>query len=442
MAYARQFGQPQAASPWSAGVPPGLQQQPPPQPAGQPMFNQPMGAFDLSGVWQGQQQQASVPPPQVAAGQWAQQPMQPMQAPVQFVPNSGAYMQHQPMPMHHQQHQQQQQRFNQQQQRSQYHQRSLSAPRIGGQGGQNNKRVGNQNSSFGGGYKNYVNNNNNGNNNNQSQQQRAVRQPARQGNQKVQFSNNNGNNNTNINAANNNNNKQNQKQQPQQQQQQQSKGPVKVTKAAKKQALVNANRGVVKNNNKANNSKDDSTNQSADVVDTQQEPKPQSKTAERKQLKLQARKNAEALAMSSLPVVKSTKAAGEKQADDKDEVPIDGAQLKCVPAVFGFVCKVCDVFLRDRAARREHIDLEEHIQKFKVFEEEQQKLAASSKSETEDVKSEPVDDSVQVKSEQPDAATGEDQKVTPSDDDNVESKVETSWVEKGWHCMYSMQCRD
>lgn len=46
---------------------------------------------------------------------------------------------------------------------------------------------------------------------------------------------------------------------------------------------------------------------------------------------------------------------------------IDSQQLKCVPAVFGFVCRACDVFLSDSLTRREHIESESHMQKFSVF---------------------------------------------------------------------------
>ena len=95
----------------------------------------------------------------------------------------------------------------------------------------------------------------------------------------------------------------------------------------------------------------------------------QSKTAERKQLKLQARKAAESLRLSKMPVIKCTvpPTGGVAGFNAVDDPPIEQAQLKCVPAVFGFVCKCCEVFLRDRVSRREHIESAEHIEKFKLM---------------------------------------------------------------------------
>lgn len=372
MSYSRPYGQPQAASPWSAGVPPGLQQQ---QQAAaqpqQPMFNQPMGAFDISSAWQGQQ------PTQ----QWVQQPM----PQVQFVANA-AFMQQPPQqirqPLFNQLHHQQQQRP--------MHQRSLSAPRNGVNG---LKRPINQNQgNFGGPQQQNWHGNMNNNRPQQQQQQRFTRQQSRVGNQKVQFNNNHNSNNS-INNNNSNNKPQqkqqqqqqqpNKQQQPQQQQQpqpQQAVRKVKVTKVNKKIAIANRVKpaskqlnakpeGQVEKSEKSPDNSGSNTNPADSSASNEQKPKVQSKTAERKQLKLQARRNAEALEHSKLPVAKASKgASGSDQSQSVDQ-PIDQAQLKCVPAVFGFVCKLCDVFMRDKVARREHIDSADHMEKFKAFEE-------------------------------------------------------------------------
>lgn len=413
MAYARPFSHAQGASPWSSGVPPGLQQQQQAQQQVQPMFNQPMGAFDISGAWQGQQ---------AGAQQWV--PAQPMQQ-VQFVPNP-AFMQVQPH----------RQPIQQQQQLRPMHQRSLSAPRIGVNGLKKQANM-NQSGSFGGQQQQQHWQNRPQHQNNQYQQ-RVTRQQSRMNNQKGHFNNNSNNTNNNVN----NNRQQNQQQKQQQQQQQQPankqqqqavrKGPVKVTKV-KKQVALKAKHKVAASGNKVD--KDSTQNGSAKFESSDEKPKvdataadatdqppvkAQSKTAERKQLKLQARKNAESLTQSKLPVAKSARVAGEAPNGDesKADEPIEQAQLKCVPAVFGFVCKLCDVFLRDKIARREHIDSAEHLEKFKVFEEKEKEAAeaqalASNPPEPEikpepETKPEPVEtpsQELEVKKDETDAAS-------------------------------------
>lgn len=378
MAYARApYGQNQAASPWSAGCPPGLAQQQQQQvaPQVQHMFNQPMGAFDISaGAWQqGQHQQA-------AAQQWGTPAMQQ----VQFVPNP-AYMQPPPAQQMRPQQMQQQQRP--------MHQRSLSAPRIGANG---LKRPMNNNNSFGGTQQQHNNNNRSQQQNGNHYQQRVTRQQSRNVNNNNnnnnnhqrggQFNNNNNHqqhNQNNINRQQKQNNNYNNKQQQQQQQQPARKGTVKVTKVRKQNALkakhaAGGNKTAVKVEKDSTASTDDASavaDDSNSQKQSQQQPKVQSKTAERKQLKLQARKNAEGLSQSKLAVVKTTSAKSGVAAANTDE-PIDQAQLKCVPAVFGFVCKLCDVFLRDKIARREHIDSEDHLVKFVAFEESEKAKAA------------------------------------------------------------------
>lgn len=414
MAFARQFGQAQAAaSPWSSGAPPGLQQQQSQQVGQpvQPMFNQPMGAFDISGAnWQGQQQAAAAAAAAAAAQQW----VAPMQQ-VQFVPNP-AFLQQQ-----HQHHQQQQQQQMQHNQRP-MHQRSLSAPRAGQLA---MKRPMNQ-TNFGGPQQHHNNWGQNrlqqaNSNNNHQFQNRAGRQQSRMNNHKGQFNNNSQNNGHNNQQQNKNQQNQQQRQQSSQQQQQSNnnKQPVrKVTKVKKLNAI------------KAKQQTND-VGGSASTADAKAAPdsqgKTQSKTAERKQLKLQARKNAEALKQSKLPVAKATKGANADQsdaADSKVDEPIDQAQLKCVPAVFGFVCKLCDVFLRDKVARREHIDCDEHMEKFRAFEEEQQKALAEKekdetmKDETSDLKPEASEIKVEDVTVKVEAA---DEKVSP--DETVDEKV-------------------
>lgn len=440
MAFVRPFGQaPQGASPWSAGMPPGLQQQQPQAPApqqhqaapqvAQQMFNQPMGAFDISGGGANFSQSG---PAQMApaAGQWAQ-PMQAMQAPIQFVTNAGPFM-HQPIQPHLMQprfvpQQQQFQQHQQQHQRSMNQQRSLSASRVGSN--QNNRRFNNnQNNNFGGGQwqpnnrQQQNNNNNNSNNNNQFKgSNRAQSRPQQNQNppqkgQQSKASNNNNGNNTNNNKQQQQQQAQNQQKQAQQTQQKQQKPQqgatkvvVKVTKAAKKQAVAKANK-VSKPNAEAVKAPA-VTNDSDNAAD-----KPRSRTAERKQLKLQARKNAESLKLDKMPISKASKSAVrgpasklDGNANEDNEAPIDQSQLKCVPAVFGFVCRACEIFLRDRFSRREHIDSESHMEKFKAYEIELKRLesekeaaaaaaaadataAAATTTSTVEVKSEPKSD--------------------------------------------------
>jgi len=401
MAYARPYGQAQNASPWSSGVPPGLQQQQQqPTQQMQPMFNQPMGAFDVSGAW----------------GQGQQQWVQPMQ-PVQFVPNP-AYVQQPQM-------RQQQQQQHQQQQQRPMHQRSLSAPRVGANG---LKRPMNASQNNAGGQQQHWQR---GQQNNQNQQSRVTRQQSRMNNQRGQSNSNNSNTNTN------NNRQQNQQQQQQNQQntrQALRKGPAKVTKVKKQAALKAKHNGKpVASGNKVESTADSTATDNgavdASAAGSDQPVVAQSKTAARKQLKLQARKNAEALNQSKLPVAKATRVAGAESGDDpKVDEPIDQAQLKCVPAVFGFVCKLCDVFLRDKIARREHIDSDDHMEKFRIFEEEQKikeeeaAAAAAAASETPAASALPAEESASEEAEKEIKIEAE---VTTETEANSEAEVKS-----------------
>lgn len=355
-------------SPWTSGVPPGLQQGG--QQQVQPMFQQPMGAFDISAAWQNQQQ--------VGQQQWMQ--AAPMHQ-VQYVPNP-AYVRQQ----------------QQQHQPHHMHQRSLSAPRVGVNGPKRPvNQYQNNNSGPGGGGQQQQQHHWQNRGQNRDNQQRVPRQHSRMNNNQNQnrFNNNNGNHVSNNNNNNNNNvgrQNQNQQQQKQQQQQQQPQvtRKVKVTKVKKQQNIAaklkpQANKANSVDDKKVsdndNSSKSNAGEAQADssANNNQSATKVQSKTAERKQLKLQARKNAEALKQSKLPILRasgkvvgnSNNISGSSDQKANDDQPIDQAQLKCVPAVFGFVCKLCDVFLRDKVARREHIDSDEHMEKFKAFEEEE-----------------------------------------------------------------------
>lgn len=62
-----------------------------------------------------------------------------------------------------------------------------------------------------------------------------------------------------------------------------------------------------------------------------------------------------------------------------DTPQIEPAQLRYVPAVFGFCCKLCDVFVKDKYMRAAHIALESHQEKFKAAEEQKLKEEAAKK---------------------------------------------------------------
>lgn len=396
----------------------------------QPMFNQPMGAFDISGAWQ-----AGQPAVGGAQQQWMGAHNGPAQAlqQVQFVPNPTFIQQMPIQPQHHQPQQQlrQQRQLHHQQQMQQrsMHQRSLSAPRLCANG---LKRPMNQNIA--------------GNVFPGQKQQNWNRQSKSQQQQQQSRMNNNSTNNSrnnrgagvqaNSNAGGNSHQQNNQHKQSQQQRSNQTKqsprngGPAKVTKAAKKQIIDQSVRLTSNNNSKnARQAKlgvKQQAKQSKPASDANVEAKGSvaeavasdkatpattpSKTAVRKKLKLEARKNAEALSKSKLPVVKATKQVADTTTDVKlsvsdanqkssDEPSIDQAQLKCVPAVFGFVCKLCDVFLRDKAARREHIDSDNHMEKFRDFEQAESKRQQEEQAEQVDVKVEVKDEDDDVKGE-------------------------------------------
>lgn len=86
----------------------------------------------------------------------------------------------------------------------------------------------------------------------------------------------------------------------------------------------------------------------------------------------QAQKAAESLDNKEYPIEQTAnKPEDSKQTDDKNKnLEIDSLQEKYLLAVFGYVCQVCSVFLKDKSARFDHCQNEDHLNKFNAAEEE------------------------------------------------------------------------
>jgi len=132
----------------------------------------------------------------------------------------------------------------------------------------------------------------------------------------------------------------------------QNKGPNTINRRDNNNNKGNQNRNGNRNNNNNNN-----LNRSSSF----------GKKNQKRNVNLRGRTNAQRTAQNlskkEYPVKKAT---GEKGKNEDFE----SVQGHYVTPVFGYMCKLCDVFCRDKQARNEHAKLEDHLEKFKVAEEE------------------------------------------------------------------------
>lgn len=90
-----------------------------------------------------------------------------------------------------------------------------------------------------------------------------------------------------------------------------------------------------------------------------------------------AQRTAQNLTKKEYPIKKAVNTDKTKNDD------FESIQGHYIVPVFGYCCKLCDVFLKDKNARNEHAKQEDHLEKFKVAEEEKKakKLAKAKNGE-------------------------------------------------------------